>query len=220
MMEFFMNSNKIIIIGAGGHSKVLSESLNSEGLDILGYVVTNFKKKVKFCEKEIMGNDNLILSYEAKNINLVNGVGSIPFNKSRYEISIKYRNLGYSFRSVIHKNSSVSKEVFLEEGAQLMRGVILQAGVSIGKDTIVNTGAILDHDCIVSENCHIAPGVICSGGVVIGRNTHIGTGAKIIQGIKIGSNSIVAAGSVVYKDIPSGVIFKQKKINNIEKLQN
>ena len=209
-----MNSNKIIIIGAGGHSKVLSESLNSEGLDILGYVVTNFKKKVKFCEKEIMGNDNLILSYEAKNINLVNGVGSIPFNKSRYEISIKYRNLGYSFRSVIHKNSSVSKEVFLEEG------VILQAGVSIGKDTIVNTGAILDHDCIVSENCHIAPGVICSGGVVIGRNTHIGTGAKIIQGIKIGSNSIVAAGSVVYKDIPSGVIFKQKKINNIEKLQN
>ena len=70
---------------------------------------------------------------------------------------------------------------------------------------------LIDHDCSIAENCHLAPGVVCSGSVDVGSGSHVGTGVSVIQSISIGKNSVVAAGSVVYKDIPSNVVFKQAR---------
>ena len=62
---------------------------------------------------------------------------------------------------------------------------------------------------LIARNCHLAPGVVCSGNVNIGEGTHIGTGVSIIQNISIGKESVVAAGSVVYKNVANKFTFVQ-----------
>jgi len=199
----------VIILGAGGHAKVASEVLELSNHNFFGYITPDLDVGTKLNYGVVLGDDSIIDSYSINEIALVNGIGMLPKNNLRFNVSTMMRSKGYSFARVIHPSSILAADVLLEDGVQIMAGSIIQPGVRIGKDSIINTGVIIDHDCYIGENCHLAPGVICSGGVTIEKNVHIGTGSQIIQGVRIGENSVIAAGSVIYKDVPKNVLIKQ-----------
>jgi sugar O-acyltransferase (sialic acid O-acetyltransferase NeuD family) len=195
-----------IVIGAGGHARVLISVLKTLNRDILGVtdldpdkvdnIITGFP---------VLGSDNKIMDYSTSSVELVNGIGAISSIKKRKAIYIYFKNRGYSFAKVIHPSAIITDGVRLGEGVQVMAGAIIQSGCIIGNNSIVNTGAIIDHDCMISEHVHVAPGAVLSGGVRIGTCTHIGTSATIIQGVEIGQTTIVGAGAVVLANIPSSV---------------
>ena len=207
-------------MGAGGHAKVVADTLKLSGREILGFVTPNMGGGSTFCGKKILGDDSVISKYSPDVTEIVNGVGSLPGKNLRWQLAEKMRKHGYSFVTVIHPNAVIASDVILDEGVQIMAGVVIQAGSEIGKDSIINTGALIDHDCEVAENCHIAPGVVLSGGIVIKKYTHIGTGAKIIQNITVHERCTVAAGTVIYKDIPSTMLVKQKLDTIMEKRED
>jgi len=197
-----MSGLPIIVIGAGGHAKVLLDTLLNQEQGIIGIV----DKEISTLEKEllgirIIGTDDFVLHYQTEKILLVNGIGSIKNTSIRKYIYDQFKEKGYSFANVIHSSAIIAKDVTLSEGVQVMAGGIIQTGSTIGPNTIINTRSSIDHDCKIGAHVHIAPGVIISGGVEIGDGVHIGTGAVLIQGIKIGSNSLVGAGSVVIRDV-------------------
>lgn len=194
---------KLILIGSGGHAKVIADTLSIQGRKITACVTLDTNLDT-FCGVPVIGGDSELEKYSPKDAVLVNGIGSIPGKIARWEISKKYRALGYQFLTVLHPSAFISACAHISNGAQIMAGALIQAGVTIGEDTIVNTGAILDHDCDVGANCHIAPGVTCSGEVSIGESCHVGTGATIIQRVLIGPRSVVTAGAIVKKDLPAG----------------
>jgi len=204
-----MQSKPVIIVGAGGHAKVVADVLKLSGRDILGFTTPDLKVGTSFLGKKILGDDSIINKYLPNDIDLVNGIGALPKNNLRWKLSSILRTKGYKFVTVIHPNALIASDVSLDEGVQIMAGVIIQSGTEIGKDCIINTGVLLDHDCRVEANCHLAPGVICSGNVSIGEGTHLGTGVSVIQNISIGSNSVIAAGSTIYKDVSNDVTFMQ-----------
>ena len=197
----------VIIIGAGGHARVLISALKSLHIDILGItdLASDKGSQKKIYGISVLGDDDKILDYSPDSIELVNGIGSVSSTQKRKDIYLRFKSHGYSFASVVHPSAMIMDEVQLGEGVQIMAGAIIQHGCIIGDNTIINTGAIIDHDCIIGEHVHIAPGAVISGGVQIGAMTHIGTAATIIQGIKIGPESIIGAGAVVINDIPSNV---------------
>lgn len=200
-----MRTLPIIVIGAGGHAKVLIDALLGQDKDIIGIV----DKEVSKLEEDVLGvqvigADDVVLQYQTEKVALVNGIGSIQDTSLRKNISDRFREKGYSFAKVIHSSAIIAKNVELGEGVQVMAGAVIQTGSRIGANTIINTKASIDHDCKIGAHVHIAPGVTLSGDVEIGDGAHIGTGAVIIQGIKIGTNSLVGAGSVVIKDVLSG----------------
>ena len=201
----------VIIIGTGGHAKVILDILQLEGFNILGFLSINKKKGSLFCAYKVLGGDEVIDSFLPNDVLLANGIGALPRESDRWEVSNKFRNKGFSFLTIIHPSAVISSETDLFEGVQVMAGAVIQPGAKIGRDTIINSGAIIDHDCIIEENCHIAPGTVCSGNVKIGSSTHIGTGSSIIQNISIGKNCIVAAGSVVFNDVKNGSTLIQIK---------
>ena len=205
-----MRSKPVIIMGAGGHAKVVTDVLRLLKIEIVGFVTPELQAGVEFYGGKILGDDEAIIQYSPDEIELVNGVGALPRKNIRWELAEKMRNQGYQFVSVIHPDSVVSPHVIIDQGVQIMAGSVIQTGTKIGQDSIINTGAIIDHDCKIAKNCHIAPGVVFSGGVKIGKNTHIGTGVKIIEYITINENCIVAAGTTIYKDILSNVMVKQR----------
>jgi sugar O-acyltransferase (sialic acid O-acetyltransferase NeuD family) len=199
----------LLILGAGGHAKVLLEVINKENLQVIGIVSPHLKRGVNYLGLPVIGNDENIFEFDSKEVLLVNGIGVLPKNHLRSNLALKMRKMGYQFSSIIHPNSIISSDVSLSDGVQIMAGVIIQPSCKIGQDTIVNTGSQIDHDTIIGSQCHIAPGVVISGGVKIGDNVHIGSGAKVIQGITIGKDSVIAAGTTVYKDVPDGVKVRQ-----------
>ena len=207
-----MNNKKpVIVLGSGGHAGVVIEILKLERRKIIGLIDPSKPTGEKHFGYKIIGVDSSILSYSSKEVALVNGIGSIPEETSRWKVAKEMRLKGFQFESMIHPNSILSPSISISEGVQIMAGCILQNDVSIGLDSIINTGSIIDHNCKIGTNCHIAPGCTLSGGVVVRDNSHLGTGTTVIQGITIGENVIVGAGSVIYKNVTTNTKFIQKK---------
>jgi len=198
-------------MGAGGHAKVLFDALRLSNREILGFVTPDLEVGENFCGKKVLGNDSEIDNYSPNDIELVNGIGSLPRKNLRWKVAGRMRQKGYYFSSVIHPSAIIANNVRFGKGVQVMAGAIIQADTSVGDDSIVNTGVLLDHDCNIAENCHLAPGVVCSGGVEVGRMSHLGTGTIVIQNISIGKNCALAAGSVVYENVSGSTSFIQTK---------
>ncbi|CAH1215791.1 Putative acetyltransferase EpsM [Paenibacillus allorhizoplanae] len=192
----------IIIIGGGGHAKVLIESLLLDSKQILGYTELDpLSGRDTILGIPFLGTDDYILQRDPESILLVNGIGSIKTLCVRKQIYLKYKEMGFTFTNVIHPSSIISPNARLGEGIQVMAGAIVQVGSSIGDNSIINTKASVDHDCLIGKHVHIAPGVIISGEVVVDEGSHIGSGSTIIQQVHIHPNSTIGAGSVVLKDV-------------------
>lgn len=196
-----MSTLDTVILGAGGHAKVLVDILNKNE-DFCGAVVCpedDLPSMFSSCYR--IKTDEEVLKLSSEKIVLVNGIGGVPGNLTRRKLFLFFKGHGYSFRNVCSPDAVISDYVELKEGVQILPGAIVQAGAIIGANTIINSGAIVEHDCIIGEHCHIAPGVTLSGQVEVGNCVHIGTGASVIQSIVIGEGSVIGAGSIVSKNI-------------------
>lgn len=194
---------EIIVLGGGGHAKVLIDALHRQGHQVLGITDLNVRdNSPSVLGVPILGGDDIVLQYPRDRIELVNALGSVSSVSKRQQLFEKFKRSGYHFLSVIHPGAIVAADAQLSEGVQIMAGAVIQAGASIGENTIVNTRAVVEHDCKIAAHVHLAPGVVLSGSVKIGQGSHIGTGATVIQEIQIGMNSLVGAGAVVVRDIP------------------
>ena len=195
----------VIILGAGGHSKVLIDTLQVSSAVIVGIVDADFALLgAKILGVHVLGGDEVVNEFSISEIHLVNGLGSVGLQSKRQKLFEKFKSAGYKFATIIHPSVAVSSDVVLGEGVQVMAGAVIQPGCQIGINNIINTRVSVDHDCVIGDHVHIAPGATLSGGVTIGAYSHIGTGATIIQGISIGSGCLIAAGAVVTKDVADG----------------
>ena len=196
----------VLILGAGGHAKVLVEALLANSAIIAGIVDADIALTgMKLLGVPVIGGDDLVSQFPQDEILLVNGIGSIKQPVRRQEVFRKFKELGYSFATVVHPSAVVASDVELGEGVQIMAGAVIQPGSRIGGNAVINTRASVDHDCVIGVHVHIAPGVTLSGGVEVGRGSHIGTGATVIQGVGIGEESLVGAGALVLHDVPTSV---------------
>jgi sugar O-acyltransferase (sialic acid O-acetyltransferase NeuD family) len=195
----------VLILGAGGHAKVLIDALMAQGRSIVGCTDLDPRKHGSMVNAvPIVGGDEYVAALERSTL-LVNGVGSINVTDVRRSIFERFKAKGFTFATVVHPAATVSPHAVLEEGAQVMAGAVVQANAVIGANTIVNTGAVIDHDCRIAAHCHIAPGCTLSGTVSIGELSHVGTGAVIVQGVDLGERCLVAAGAVVTRSWGAGV---------------
>lgn len=192
----------MIVLGAGGHASVLVDMLRSQGVVPLALVAPAAgASRAVLADIPLWHDEAQILTHHPDEVELINGIGSLPGNSLRAELFARYRALGYRFASVVSAQAMVSAYAVLEEGVQIMAGAIIQAGARIGANSIINTGAIVDHDCQLGGDNHVAPGAVLSGGVVTGERVHIGTGATVIQGISIGTYAVVGAGATLTRPL-------------------
>ncbi|MEQ1637546.1 MAG: acetyltransferase [Methylococcales bacterium] len=193
----------LILLGGGGHAKVLIEALRRLNCPLLGFLDPHPGIGSVLLGVSKLGGDEVVNTYQPDEIELVNGIGSLPNDRGlRVSLFKAFSAQGYGFKTVLDAKAVISPSAQIMVGVQVMAGSIIQAEVNIGFNSIINTGAIVEHDCRIGEHVHIAPGAVLSGGVEVGAYAHIGTGAIIIQGVKIGAGSIIGAGSVIMRDVP------------------
>lgn len=210
----------IIVLGGGGHAKVLIDILRRLNCRLLGITDPNQAMGQLLHGVNVLGADSVVFDYSESGIELINGVGSLPKDKGlRAALFNTFNSKGYHFKTLIDPTAFIAADVELSEGVQVMAGSIIQAGTKIAENTIINSGAIIEHDCRIGQHVHVAPGAVLSGTVKVGNHVHIGTGATIIQGINIGTGSIIGAGSVVTQDIACNRIVypPRSQIKSIER---
>jgi UDP-perosamine 4-acetyltransferase len=200
-------SPPLIVVGAGGHAKVVIDALLRAGAEVLGLVdrdPTTHGGDV--LGVAVIGDDSALENRPAGSFRLVNGVGGGDSTATRHQVFERLRAAGHEFAGVVHPSAVLAPDVRLAEGAQVMAGAVVQPGTSIGIDAIVNTGARIDHDCRIGDHAHVAPGAVLAGGVTLDAGVMVATGACIVDGVRLGAWAIAAAGAVVLGDVAPGVI--------------
>jgi len=195
---------KILLMGAGGHGKVVLDALLKLGTyEVQGFVDNDTKLKEVLGIK-IIGNDqDLGNLFKSGSTRAFISVGSVGDPKIRIKLAAKLKSIGFILPAIVHPAAVVAKGVEIGEGAFVAAGAVIGPDSKIGRNAIINTNASVDHDCNIGDFAHIAPGVTLSGGVEVGEGTHLGSGAAVIEYRKIGVGTVVGAGSVVVSDIPS-----------------
>lgn len=192
----------MIIIGGGGHAAVLLDILKQLKQPVAAIVSPEIDRSCQvFCDIAHLHRDEEILSYDCDEVELVNGIGSLPGNALRLDIYKRFKELGYFFKSVVSPHAIVSPYVQLGEGVQVMANSVVQVGSVIGDNTVINTSATIEHDCLIGSHNHIAPGAVLCGNVKTGDKVHIGVGASIIQSLRIGEGTVVGSGACLTKSI-------------------
>lgn len=202
--------NKIVILGGGGHAKVLIELIRQAAqYEIAGILDLKLPVGEEVTGVPVLGKDKSLPElYEQGVRNICLGVGSVNVDSTRQQLFHKVKEIGFSLPCLVHPTAIIASDVSLSEGAQIMAGVVVQPGSIIRENTIINTAAVVDHDCNIGRHVHVCPGVVISGGSIVEDNSFIGAGAVIIHRMKIGKNVLVGAGAVVVRDIPDHSVVK------------
>jgi len=198
-----MSSKEVVIIGSGGHAKVVIELVRAEG-----------KYQIKGCtglgqsgfilgDVPILGTDSALPALLADGAK--KAFVAIGDNHLRLRLLAKVSEMGFELINAISPDAVVSPSASLGRGIAIMAGAIINASTQIGDGAIINTNAGVDHDCRIGSGAHIGPGSVLAGNVEIGSETFLGVGTCVVPGIRVGSRTIVGAGSVVVRDIPDGV---------------
>ncbi len=189
---------KVIIIGAGGHAKVIADIIEKSGDQIVGFLDDKIEKNTIIVKDyKVIGdlNSRFSLSIANKDYEFITAIGD---NKRRKEISTS-PNL--KFYTAIHPSAQIGINVEIEEGTVIMANVCINSSSRIGKHCIINTGAIIEHDNIIENYVHISPNATLGGTVKVEELTHIGIGATVKNNVTICKNCTVGAGAVVVKNI-------------------
>jgi sugar O-acyltransferase (sialic acid O-acetyltransferase NeuD family) len=189
---------KVIVIGAGGHGKVVADALLASGQDeltgflddapslrgkrLLGYPVLG-----AICTWADWGADEVVLA--------------IGENEQRRRVYDQLATAGAVFASVLHPRAILGTGVRIGRGAVAFANVVVNADSAIGVNVILNTMCSVDHDCTVAAHVHVAPGVRLAGGVRLGEGAFIGIGATVCPEVTIGSWAVVGAGAVVTRNV-------------------
>lgn len=203
----------LVIIGGGGHAAGLAEILLIQKREVVAIVSPELSEGFLVLPKlTYLRNDDDVFSFDKTEVELINGIGSMPKTNLREKIHTRFKKAGYTFSQVIASTAHISPYAYLAEGVQVLNNAVVCIGTFIGESTIINTASSIDHDCEIAKHCHIAPGVVMSGNVKIEERVHIATGASIINNVSIGANSIIGVGASITKSIPTNSIAYAPKV--------
>lgn len=193
---------KVVIIGAGGHAKVIADIIQKSEDIVYGFLDDNLKKGTIILNNEnlkVIGdlNSRFTLPITQPELEFVIAIGD---NNRRKEISeTKIPNIKYY--TAIHPSANIALDVSIEEGTVVMANACINASTKIGKHCIINTASVIEHDNLINNYVHISPNATLCGTVKVGECTHVGAGAIIKNNTIIIDNCIIGAGATVVNDI-------------------
>lgn len=192
---------KLVILGSGGHAKVVVDIVELAGeYDILGLLDDYKPAGSAVCGYPVLGSLELLRDLSADA-----AVAAIGDNAVRERIVQRASAFapGLTFATVVHPRAVIARSAALGEGTVVMAGAVVNADTVIGRHCIINTNASVDHDVVLGEYVSVAPRAATGGGVRIGSHASIGIGATLIHGIAIGEHTVIGAGSTVVGSIES-----------------
>lgn len=186
-------NKKVIIIGAGGHGKVIADIIIASQDTMIGFLDDRSEKGSLVSGYPVLGTSSDCALFPDCSFVIAIGV-----NQIREAMAKRYHLKWYT---AIHPSAILGSDVQVGEGTVIMANAVINASAVIGKHCIINTGAVIEHDNVIEDYAHISPHATLCGTVRIGKLTHIGAGAIIKNNCCVPADCTIGAGGVVIKDI-------------------
>lgn len=188
---------RLLVIGAGGHAKVVIDAAGAAGHVVVGVV------GVPGDAPSLLGHPVLQSAEGMVADGFIVAIGDNALRARRFN---ELAASGYTPASVIHPSAIIGTDVEIGAGTFLAAGVIVNTGARIAEDCILNTGCVVDHDCAIGAHAHIGPRAALCGGVVLGEGALMGVGSCARPLARVGARSVVGAGAAVVGDLPAAAV--------------
>jgi UDP-perosamine 4-acetyltransferase len=192
--------NNTVVIGSGGHAKVVIDILRDCGCFSLAGCISQARPGELTNGVAVLGGDDLLPGLRGRGV--THAIVALGDNGLRLRIMADAAALGFQIATAVSPHAVLSPSVTIGAGTVVMPGAVINADTRLGEAVIINTGATVDHDCDIGDGCHIAPGTNLAGCVHVGTGAFLGTGSRVIPRMHIGRWAVVGAGAVVISDIP------------------
>ena len=190
-----------IIIGAGGHCRVLLSLLAA-------------------CDKhEVMGIVDLAEPLVGEIIMGIPVIGSITTLQSlqrRTDLDVflavgdnvqrrfwwqKVIDLGFALPNLISPQAIVDPHAYLGVANVVCARAFIGPEAVLGDNNLINTAVVLEHEVRVGSHCHFASASTVAGRSQIGDGCFVGAGSTVIDHIQVSAHITIGAGASVVSSL-------------------
>jgi sugar O-acyltransferase (sialic acid O-acetyltransferase NeuD family) len=197
-----MQKKNIILVGAGGHGKVIADMIEKGGAFTIRGFIDDSRTGTVF-GYPILGTTKDLVTLRSPTC--VDAVVCIGKNTLRRDLHELVRSAQFHLATIVHPQASIARGAVLGDGSVVMPGAVIGPDVQGGEGCIINTCASVDHDCTLGAFVHIAPDAHLAGTVRVGDASFVGMGSVVREGTTIGASVTVGAASAVLDDVADGV---------------
>jgi len=195
-------ANHCVIVGCGGHGRVVLDVLRNAGrFEPVCFVDSN----LEFHGRHVDGIPVVGLVDDLPRLRDEQGVQhaivAIGDNGVRRKFAERIEGFGIELINAVHPSANIALNANLGRNVVVAAGALVSAHVQIGDSVILNTGCIVDHESMIGTATHVCPGARIAGRVVIDSGAFVGIGSTIIQNLRVGCEAVVGAGAVVIRDV-------------------
>jgi sugar O-acyltransferase (sialic acid O-acetyltransferase NeuD family) len=194
------NNRPVMILGAGGHARVVLYILEASGRQAAAVVGRVPELGTGFGDVPVIASDDeALLRAKEAGLSFIVAVGDNERRRALYE---RFLSEGIPANCAAHPTAVVGSRAAYGSGTVVGAMAVIAPDARVGVNAIINTGAIVEHDCLIGDHAHIAPGVRMGGQVRVGDGALIGMGAVLLPGVRVAPAAIVGAGAVVVEEVP------------------
>lgn len=191
----------VVIVGAGGHGRVVADCLTSSGISVRGFLDSKFAIGTDIGGHPVLGDDSWLIDNPSSIVCL--GIGATKDVAARERL---FNSLsGHRVVGCTHDSVIVGTAAKIHVTAQVLAGCVVNHSSFVGANAVLYSGSIIEHDCLVGEHSYLSPRVTLCGGVRVGARVFIGAGATVLPNVVIGDGATIAAGAVVTENVNENV---------------
>lgn len=188
---------RLLVIGAGGHAKVVVDAARCAGFEVVGVV------GLPGGREDLLG---VPVSLTAEGIVADAFIVAIGDNRRRAQVFAEHAAGELPAATVIHPSAIIADGVVIGTGSFVAAGVVVNVDARIGRNVILNTGCTVDHDVVVGDHALVGPASSLCGESRLGEGVTFGAGASIIPTKIVGDWTLVGSGAAVVHNIPERVV--------------
>lgn len=198
------NGRRVLILGAGGHGRVVQDIILQAGRDeVIGFLDNNPEVHQRRIDGvpvlgAIAALPEIAAAQRADGV-----VVAIGDNGVRRGLARQVEAAGLRLLNAVHPSAALARNATLGRNVVIAAGVVVCAHCQVGNSVILNTGCIVDYQTMIGEGSHICPGVRIAGRVKVEPGVFVGIGATVVPKVTLGCESIIGAGAVVIEDVPA-----------------
>jgi acetyltransferase EpsM len=159
-------NKRIIIIGAGGHAKVVYETILAENK----YSVVGFTDGSIELDSLVIDGKKILMNHDDwKSIKDFADCFIVAIGNNKIREQLFNQLIGIlPAATVIHPASFVSKSAVIGQGSVVLANSVINTLSIVGENSIINCGVLIDHESKIGNHVHL------SLGCKIGSNSSIG----------------------------------------------
>lgn len=193
----------LLIVGAGGHGKVVADCAKAMGIwQHIAFVDQRYPALTSAGPFPVIATaDDAVLGLREDFPSIIVAIGD---NRLRQRLSLAYEAQGFALATLIHPRATVSEFAKVGKGTVIFAHAVVNIDANIGNCCIINTAAVVEHECEIANAVHLSPNVSLGGQVHVGEQSWLGIGCSVIHGLTIGPFCMVGAGAVVIRNVAEG----------------